>query len=748
MGQKRASVLLRLIAALVLVTGLVYSAQVARAQDAGNGGSATAYADGGTVTSTTVINISADGGVATANANGGDDNAVVVAATSETDASVDGGDILVGNGGTATADASGGDVTVGDTVSGGNTGNDILIGNTVGGSGSGGGDAVVDVFGGDASFTTEINVTADGGTATADANGGSGNTALVLAGSVYGTASVSGAAVEVGNGGTASADASGGSVTIGDVLSGGNVGNIITVGDTLGGDAHCDCPPVDPAVFIDGGSFTATTVLNISANGGEAVANANGGDDNFAFVYAGSAYDASVSGATVLVGNGGTATADASGGDVTVGDVLSGENTGNIITVGNTIGGDSCCGHGGEALVDIFGGNVTATTELNITADGGFAEANAYGGSGNEVFVVAESVYGAASVSGATVEVGNGGDAFADASGGSITIGDIVSGGNVGNDILVGDTIGGDGSECGCGEGGDATVIIDGGDVTASTTLDISASGGEATANANGGSDNFVLVYATSVYDASVSGATVLVGNGGTADAYAYGGDITVGTIYSGENLGNVITVGNTIGGDAHGDDDGGDATVEVFGGDVVAETTGAITADGGIASAYANGGSGNFVVVGVYGVYGASVSGATVEVGQGGTSTSDASGGTIELGDIVSGGNTGNIITIGDTCGGDADHDDGECPVPPPDDDDDCKDDCPKDDHDCPCPKDDDKKDDKKADDAKGAAAVSALPDTGTGTVQGQTGTTGLLVLGTILALAGVAFGLRRRLA
>jgi len=75
-----------------------------------------------------------------------------------------------------------------------------------------------------------------------------------------------------GNGGVATASANGGAVSIGDVNSGGNAGNAIGVGDTVG------------SVGVDGGSVGNLTDLNITANGGTAIADASGGDYNLAFV--------------------------------------------------------------------------------------------------------------------------------------------------------------------------------------------------------------------------------------------------------------------------------------------------------------------------------------------------------------------------------------------------------------------------------------------------------------------------------
>ena len=89
-----------------------------------------------------------------------------------------------------------------------------------------------------------------------------------------------------GNGGTATSSADGGSVSVGDINSGGNVGNAVAVGDV--GSVVCDkwghCWTTDGAVAIDGGDVTTTTSLGISADGGVAISDASGGENNFAFV--------------------------------------------------------------------------------------------------------------------------------------------------------------------------------------------------------------------------------------------------------------------------------------------------------------------------------------------------------------------------------------------------------------------------------------------------------------------------------
>ena len=91
-----------------------------------------------------------------------------------------------GNGGVATASANGGAVGIGDVNSGGNAGNAIGIGDTSGGlvcdewgkcEHVGGG--AVNVYGGDVGNATTLSVSANGGTAIADASGGDYNLAFV-----------------------------------------------------------------------------------------------------------------------------------------------------------------------------------------------------------------------------------------------------------------------------------------------------------------------------------------------------------------------------------------------------------------------------------------------------------------------------------------------------------------------------------------------------------------------------------------
>lgn len=77
---------------------------------------------------------------------------------------------------------------------------------------------------------------------------------------------------------------------------------------------------------------------------------------------------------------------------------------------------------------------------------------------------------------GGGASAGSGGIATADAQGGSVSIGNINSGGNVGNTIRVGNTSG--------------NVAVDGGFVSNDTSIAVDAGGGQAIADASGGSGN------------------------------------------------------------------------------------------------------------------------------------------------------------------------------------------------------------------------------------------------------------------
>jgi hypothetical protein len=92
----------------------------------------------------------------------------------------------------------------------------------------------------------------------------------------------------------------------------------------------------------------------------------------------------------------------------------------------------------------------------------------------------------------------------------------------------------------------DCGVVISGGSVANSTTLDLNADGGVAISDASGGEDNVAFIEDFDG-DGDVDGDDIAAaGNGGTADSSANGGAIAVGNVNSGGNAGNTIEVGDT----------------------------------------------------------------------------------------------------------------------------------------------------------------------------------------------------------
>ena len=89
----------------------------------------------------------------------------------------------------------------------------------------------------------------------------------------------------------------------------------------------------------------------------------------------------------------------------------------------------------------------------------------------------------------------------------------------------------------------DCGVMINGGDVSNQTVIDLNANGGTGIADASGGSNNFAETGGHNVVGGIDTAAS---GNGGVASAAANGGAISTGNINSGGNVGNAISVGNT----------------------------------------------------------------------------------------------------------------------------------------------------------------------------------------------------------
>lgn len=91
------------------------------------------------------------------------------------------------------------------------------------------------------------------------------------------------------------------------------------------------CDPNVPAVVISGGSVSNVTDINLTANAGTAIGDASGGDENDAFLAGGDGDE------VAAAGNGGTSDSSANGGAIVTGNVNSGGNSGNTISVGDTV---------------------------------------------------------------------------------------------------------------------------------------------------------------------------------------------------------------------------------------------------------------------------------------------------------------------------------------------------------------------------------------------------------------------------
>jgi len=120
-----------------------------------------------------------------------------------------------------------------------------------------------------------------------------------------------------------------GSVVAVALLSGGLTASSVSAAH---GDNNTDDSGAAPCgVAISGGTVMNETVIDISADGGTAITDASGGSNNLATTGGGNATTDIASS-----GNGGVATAGANGGAVSLGDINSGGNAGNAISVGDT----------------------------------------------------------------------------------------------------------------------------------------------------------------------------------------------------------------------------------------------------------------------------------------------------------------------------------------------------------------------------------------------------------------------------
>ena len=279
--------------------------------------------DGGEVVNESTIDVSADGGTAIGDATGGDANAA---------SSIPGvvpSSITVGNGGSAGASADGGIVITSAMITGNNRGNEIdFAGCPAGSADAPAGDGTLIIDGGVVENETTITISADGGTAIADAAGGDENIAGGLATGAVQAIAPGNAWVAAGGGGTASASADGGIVITSAIITGNNRGNEITVGTV--GDPGTTSPANDGClanVVIDGGTISNESVIDISVDGGLAIADASGGGANLGATEG--------IGGVLSLGTGGDASAAADGGILTTNAIITGNNRGSEITVGD-----------------------------------------------------------------------------------------------------------------------------------------------------------------------------------------------------------------------------------------------------------------------------------------------------------------------------------------------------------------------------------------------------------------------------
>ena len=298
------------------------------------------------------------------------------------------------------------------------------------------------------------------------------------------------------------------------------------------------------------------------------------------------------------------------------------------------------------ATVTVDGGSSANATDLSASADGGDATTDTTGGSGGTADVAAGGT--TATIDGPTIDAANGGEADAAATGGEVAVDEVISGGNIGNDVLIDDTIGGTG-------GGEATVVVNGGDASYATDLTLSADGGSATASAVGGDDVVVglRVVQPTVEDlvaalgADFPGALPLDAAAVTSIVEQIAPEIDTTSPAFQLAVREALLQGLVVGDiedllqqfNAN-DDEIGDVTLIDFANILAPFAPSTLSAtDIAILLAFAAGDG--------------TVGDASVTIANGGIATADASGGSVDVGAVVSGDNSGNLVTVGDTVAG-----------------------------------------------------------------------------------------------
>jgi hypothetical protein len=113
------------------------------------------------------------------------------------------------------------------------------------------------------------------------------------------------------------------------------------------------------------------------------------------------------------------------------------------------------------------------------------------------------------------------------------------------------------------------------------------------------------------------------------------------------------MSVGDVIAGDGSWGGVGGDATLTVDGTDIISLIQLDLEANGGIANASANGGSGNSARFNATNA--TRLGGIDLLAGVGGLATARANGGAIIVGNLYAGGNVGTVVDFGNIVAGDA---------------------------------------------------------------------------------------------
>ena len=523
----------------------------------------------------------------------------------------------VGGGG-----GNGGFSVTGAVAGSGGVSGSVAVG--VGGTGGGGGD------GGSATGRIGGNVRTEGDRSTAvtvqSLGGGGGNGGFNVTGSIAGSGAAAGA-VSVGVGGF------GGDAGDGGTVDGSVGGDILTLGDlstgllvqSVGGGGGNGGFSVSGSIA---GSGTAAGGAGVGVGGF-----AGGGGD-------GGAVRGEAEGSVRTEGDGSSGVIVQSlgggggSGGFAVGGNISGSGTG-AVAIGVGVGGSG--GDGGD------GGAVTAfARDIQTLGDqsGGFLAQSVGGGGGAGGFSVAGSI-GASGTGAGAVSIGVGGSGGGGGDGGSVAatvVGDVSTLGDA-SAAVVGQSIGGGGGSGGFTVAGS---ISGAGTVAGSVSVGVGGSGGD-----GGDSSSVDLTVTGEIYTAGTQSDGVLaqsVGGGGGNGAFSVAGSISGAQTGAG-----TVTVG--VGGSGGG---GGDA------GAVALSQTGDVSTLGdgsrGIIAQSLGGGGGNggFNVTG--GISGAQTASGNIGVGVGGGGGDGGDGGAVSgtaVGDLTTLGDDAAALLVQSIGGG-----------------------------------------------------------------------------------------------